>query len=262
MDFRCNVCGAHNTDIERAVVSGREDASCLTCHSSLRMRAVIHALSMELYGKSLALPDFPEDKSVIGLGMSDWDGYAVPLAKKFSYTNTYYHTEPRLDITAPDERWLGQNRFMISSDVFEHIPIRGLRAGFQNCRRLLDEDGVLIFTVPYTKDGHNREHFPSLYDFRIEDVDGKKVLFNTTEDGREERFEDLIFHGGEGSTLEMRWFSEPDLRAAFEDAGFASMKVYDDIVPELGILWPMDWAVPVAVRVRADARPVLGPAAP
>lgn len=248
VDFQCNVCGMHNRDVERALVSNREAHSCRYCLSSLRMRAVIHALSQELYGEPLLLPQFPRDKSLRGLGMSDWDGYALALAHKLNYTNTYYHTEPRLDITAPHERWLGQNRFLISCDVFEHIPIASLAEGFKNCRRLLRDDGVLLLTVPYQKSGSTVEHFPSLHDYRVVAEKGKRVLLNTTADGRHERFDDLIFHGGGGSTLEMRVFSEPDLLAALREAGFSSIRIYTDILPGNGILWPMDQAVPIAAR--------------
>lgn len=248
VDFICNICGCQNLAVARELVQNREAQSCVHCRSSLRMRAVVHALSNELYGESLLLPEFPPDKTVVGLGMSDWVGYASWLEKKFSYTNTYYHTEPRLDIVSPHERWLGKNRFVISSDVFEHIPIRGLRSSFRNCHRLLSGEGVLIFTAPFTKDGRNQEHFPSLNEFHITETDGRRILHNRTIDGTEESFENLIFHGGDGATLEMRIFSEPDLRQSFEEAGFSTMKIYSDIVPELGILWPMDWAVPIAVR--------------
>lgn len=248
VDFQCNVCGANNHNIERARVSSREENSCLTCHSSLRMRSVIHALSKELFGKPLILPDFPEDKDLLGLGMSDWDGYALALANKLGYTNTYYHTEPRLDIIHPDANWLGKTKFLISGDVFEHIPIRDLGTALRNCRRLLSDGGFMLFTVPYFKIERTREHFPNLYDYRIEEENGKRVLLNTTIDGHEERFENLVFHGGEGSTLEMREFAEADLLAALKEAGFSDTRIYTDIVPEHGILWPMDWAVPIAAR--------------
>jgi SAM-dependent methyltransferase len=212
------------------------------------MRSVIHALSMELFGEPLTLPQYPHDKSIKGIGMSDWDGYAIPLAEKLGYTNTYYHTEPKLDITQIDDDRIGTYDFLISSDVFEHIPIESLDAAFMNSRRLLREGGLFLFTVPFTKTGHNQEHFPRMHDFRIEEKAGKHVLYNTTVAGEEEVFEDLVFHGGDGMTLEMRIFSEPDLREALDKAGFSSVKVYPDIVPEYGLLWPMDWAVPVAAR--------------
>jgi hypothetical protein len=209
---------------------------------------MMYALAMELFGQPLAVCDFPTDMTIAGLGMSDWDGYAKPLASKFAYLNTCYHMDPRLDITDVPDRLLGRHRFLISSDVFEHVPKAGLAAAFRNSRRLLTKDGVFVFSVPYVKHGRTQEHFPNLHDFRVIDTNGKRFLYNKTAQGDEEIFDQLIFHGGDGMTLEMRMFSEPDLRLWLEEAGFSSIRIYTDLVPEFGILWPMDWAVPIVAR--------------
>lgn len=248
VDFVCNVCGNQNRAVSLRLVRAREDQSCGHCKSSLRMRSVVYALSMELFGKALVLPEFPIDKSISGLGMSDWDGYANGLAQKLAYTNTYYHTEPRLDITNLPEAEIGSRRFLISSDVFEHIPILALDSAFRNSRRLLRENGVFIFTVPNAKSGETLEHFPRMHDFRIIETKGKRFLYNRTVEGDEEIFDDLIFHGGDGMTLEMRKFSEPDLLRRLGAAGFSSVKVYSDCVSEFGIVWPVDRDVPIAAR--------------
>jgi hypothetical protein len=208
----------------------------------------MYSLSMELYGRPLIVADFPVDKAVAGIGMSDWEGYAALLRQKFDYTNTYYHAEPRLDITAIPEESIGRYRFLISSDVFEHIPVSGLDSAFRNACRLLREDGVFIFTVPFMKTGETREHFPRLHDFRIVETNGKRFLYNRTAGGEEEIFDDLVFHGGEGMTLEMRMFTEPDLIRRLRAAGFSSIRVCVDHAPGLGIDWPMDWAVPIVAR--------------
>jgi DNA-directed RNA polymerase subunit RPC12/RpoP len=84
LDFVCNVCGHQNHAISLEHVQNREYPACEHCKSSLRMRSVINALSMELFGKSLVLPEFPDDKTISGLGMSDWEGYAKGLEQKFS----------------------------------------------------------------------------------------------------------------------------------------------------------------------------------
>ncbi|MGH9903496.1 MAG: hypothetical protein ACRD68_16940, partial [Pyrinomonadaceae bacterium] len=78
-------------------------------------------LSTELFGESLALTDFPERRDISGIGMSDWDGYAAPLALKLGYQNTYYHQEPKLDITSIEPALESTLDFIISSDVFEHV---------------------------------------------------------------------------------------------------------------------------------------------
>jgi hypothetical protein len=248
LDFQCNVCGSGNTRVPLAEVQHREHPSCRACNSSLRMRSVIHTLSLELFGQSMILPLFPEDPSILGVGLSDWEGYAAWLALRLGYTNTYYHQEPFLDITDAGPRWLGKQRFVISSDVFEHIPPEGLDAAFRNSRELLAPGGVYIFTVPFEKTGETREHFPRLHDYEIVDEDGVAVLYNTTADGEEERFDDLIFHGGDGETLEMRMFTEPDLLRRFADAGFSSAEVKVPLAPEHGIIWKIDWAVPIVAR--------------
>jgi len=248
VDFTCNVCGKHNRGRPLPIVENREAQSCTGCSSSLRMRSIVHWLSVELFGTSLPLPRFPRDKSIRGLGMSDWEGYAAGLAQQLDYRNTFYDREPRMDITRIRESETGRYRFLISSDVFEHVPVAGLDAAFRNARRLLGAGGTFIFTVPFTKQGETREHFPEMNDFRIVERDGERVLLNRTNAGVEQEFRSLVFHGGEGMTLEMRHFSEPDLRRRLRDAGFCSVRVCPDHVPEFGILWPMDWAVPIVAR--------------
>lgn len=248
IDFMCNACGGNNRQVPLIHVQNREFPSCGHCRSSLRMRSLIHRLSLELFGKPLALPEFPLDKSIAGIGMSDWEGYARALERHFDYTNTFYHQSPRLDITDIGEEMVARADFLISSDVFEHIPGFALDRAFANARRLLREAGFFLFTVPFVKDGETQEHFPRLHDFRIIETAGKRFLYNRTADGEEEIFDNLVFHGGDGATLEMRMFSEPDLLQRLKAAGFASVEVCVDHVPQFGILWPMDWAVPIVAR--------------
>ena len=118
--FYCNICGKLSlTDVRRL---DRETPTCQACHSNARVRAVIQVLSTELFRENLLLPDFPTRREIHGLGMTDWEGYAVKLSGKFDYQNTYYHEEPRLDIAAASiaPEFMGKD-FIISSDVFEHV---------------------------------------------------------------------------------------------------------------------------------------------
>jgi SAM-dependent methyltransferase len=248
VDFLCNLCGRRNLGALREQVENRDTATCVACHSSLRMRALVHALGAELFGSPRALPAFPVDKSIRGVGMSDWDGYALRLAEKLDYTNTFYHCEPRLDIANIAGEMAGTLDFLISSDVFEHIPPRELDAAFANARRLLKPGGLFLFTVPFEKLEATREHFPRLNDFRIVEEGGKRVLYNRTREGDEERFDDLVFHGGEGMTLEMRMFPEVDLMRRVRAAGFSSAAVRIDHAPHFGVMWPIDYAVPIVAR--------------
>src|SRR6202050_79605 len=118
--FICNVCCARNRLPEQAFE--REAPSCEACGSSVRVRSLLHALSNELLGVSLALPDFPRVRSLRGLGLSDGAAYAERLREKLDYRNTFYDREPRLDLLNPPAGDLGRYDFLLASEIFEHVP--------------------------------------------------------------------------------------------------------------------------------------------
>ena len=130
-------------------VMGREVPSCFDCGSTVRLRGLIHLLSIELFGVSVPMAEMPRRKGLRGLGMSDSARFAAALEDRFSYTNSFYHKEPRFDVLAMDERHFGQYDFIISSEVLEHIPPPPER-GFEALFRMLKPRGVLLLTVPYT----------------------------------------------------------------------------------------------------------------
>ncbi len=119
LSFTCNVCGK-SVSAPIGMISIRECRSCHECGSTQRMRMVVHLLSMGLYGKSMATGCFPATKK-LGMGMSDTPSIAVRLGRKLNYTNTFYHREPRLDITNLEPGVFGPLDFLISSDVFEPV---------------------------------------------------------------------------------------------------------------------------------------------
>jgi len=227
----------------------RETPTCEGCGSNVRLRGIIQILSLELFGRSLCISEFPIRRDIVGLGISDWEGYADGLARKFNYTNTYYHQEPKLDLRAVDEELEGTIDFLIATDVFEHIA-PPISKAFENARRLLKPDGVLIFSVPYSKEGEETlEHFTQLHDYEVLEREGNHVLRNVTEDGVEQIFDHLVFHGGIGSTLEMRLFSESSLLREFEQAGFGRVKIYKAPDFDHGIYWQVDWSLPLSARI-------------
>lgn len=245
LDYRCNICGSACRQFAGSLQ--REAPSCSGCGSTVRMRSMIHALSCALFGYGIALPDFPEARGTRGIGMSDWDGYAVPLAKKLGYLNTYYHQEPRLDITDISDNDVASVDFIISTDVFEHVrpPVS---LAFGNALKMLKPCGAFIFSVPYKLSGETIEHFPDLHDFRIEDRQGRRVLLNRTVEGIEQVFPDLVFHGGPGDTLEMRVFSESGVLRALEDAGFHDVRIMRAPCFEFGIWHATSSSLPIVAR--------------
>ncbi len=242
--YRCNICG-RNCRSSLAQLN-REERTC-RCRSSVRLRSVIHLLSLELFGRSLALPDFPSRPDLKGIGLSD-GVYHRRLARKLGYVNTHYHKKPRLDITAaPDPSLEETLDFLISTEVFEHVAPPVSRA-FENAYRLLKPGGVLILTVPYVPEGETLEHFPDLYRYALIKRGGRQVLRNVTREGVEQVYENLVFHGGRGSTLEMRLFSRQGLLGELERAGFKPVRINSEPQMDFGIYWKEPWSLPVVAR--------------
>ncbi len=232
--FRCNICG-HESVSPLAVVKGREDPSCYSCGSHRRYRTIAAVLSQEFFGEIVPVPDFRPSRDIVGIGLSDSDIYARPLSKVFSYVNTYYHKEPRLDIMSVDEEMCERADFVISSDVFEHVP-PPVDGAFENLFEILKPGGVCLFSVPFKNEGVTEEHFPDLFEYEIVTRNGDRVLVNRTRQGDEQVFENLRFHGGPGATLEMRKFSRQSLLDHIEEAGFVDIKFHGTSIPEYGVL--------------------------
>ena len=183
-----------------------------------------------------------------GLGLTDSENYASRLAQKFDYHNTYLHQEPYLDITAElSSDQLGSYDFVISSEIFEHVRPPVARA-FENVFRLLRPGGLFILTVPYGLQPETIEHFPELHDFSVAEVDGKHVLTNITRGGAVQKFDRLVFHGGPGTTLEMRVFAECDIIRHLTSVGFLNVAIHREPLFQFGIWWPQQWSRPISAR--------------
>lgn len=240
--FRCNLCG-NNCAVAPEQI-GREIPSCDRCGSTVRFRAMVHLLTEALLGHGVTIPELPLRKDIRGIGLSDAECYAQRLAEKFDYTNTYFHTEPRLNIADVDPARAAEFDFIIASDVFEHVT-PPVSMAFANARRLLKRGGALIFSVPFSLEAETLEHFPLLHEFSISETPDGWRLFNRDADGRMHVHDDLVFHGGPGSTLEMRHFSRAGLEREFASAGFSRMRIAEDACPEFGISWSAPWSVPI-----------------
>ncbi len=242
--FTCNICGSAAS----ADLPDREASSCGKCGSNVRFRWIVQALSVEFFGESIPLSKFPSRRKVRGLGMSDPQPIADVLSKRFDYRNTFFHREPRFDImkaAGEAEFDFGAFDFIIASEVFEHVQ-GPVQTAFDNLARLLKPGGFAVFSCPYETDGDTVEHFPNLHDWQVVKLRSDYILVNRTVHGALETFDNLVFHGGEGSTLEMRVFSERDLMANCRTAGFGRIVVAEDY-PPFGIVWE-PWARGLILR--------------
>jgi SAM-dependent methyltransferase len=241
--FVCNVCSAQCAGGE----FDRETPSCPSCGSNVRIRALMRALSLELFGTTLRLDEFPVLKSVRGLGLSDSESYADRLRQKFDYVNTYYHQEPRVDISELLREDRGAFDFVTSSEVFEHVS-SPVESALEHVYRVLKPHGKLIMTVPYVPEGDTIEHFENLEDYTLTVLGGEPVLVGRTNTGELTASRSLLFHGGQGSTLEMRQFSATGLRNSLLAAGFCEIVFHADDWPEYGIRHAESWSLPLAAR--------------
>ena len=247
--FNCNVCNENVTtyaflDIER------ETGICPTCGAPSRLRAMTHLLSRTLYGTSTPAAAWPARDALV-YGVSDWAGFAPYYGHAVHYINTQFDRElypdaPFLDVTSPPDEMLATADAITCSDILEHVAPPVQRA-FDGLFALLKPGGTLILTVPFNLDA-TVEHFPGLYEWRLQERDGKRILINRTRDGMLEAFDDLIFHGGGAAVIEMRIFGLHDLKANLAQAGFVDIEVMDEDHPEFGIRIGHVWSRPIIAR--------------
>ena len=196
--FTCNVCGA-GCVFGAAHYIDPELPSCERCASNVRIRWLVHRLSLELFGRGIPLSQFPTAKSIKGIGLTDPPAIATILEERLNYRNTYFHGEPRLDIRC-DPSPIGELDFLIASEVFEHIEPPVMRA-FMNAARLLKPSGVLLFTAPWLWDGNAVEKLPDLHDWKLEQRENQWIIVNRKANGEIEQFRDLALDGGAGCSL-------------------------------------------------------------
>ena len=245
VQFTCNICSLENS-IESLQALNPESSLCCHCRSNVRFRWIVHSLSTCFFGESLCLRDFPEARQIRGVGLSDAHIYAGGLAEKLSYTNTFYHCEPRFDIKDFEYGEPSSLDFIIASEVFEHVT-PPVQPAFDNLARLLKPDGVILFSTPWRPSGVTEEHFPTLFDWAVLPFRDQHVLVNKTEAGELQAFTNLVFHGGPGETLEMRVFAYPDLMRNFQAAGLVP-RLAAEPVPGYGIFYAAPWSLPCIVK--------------
>jgi SAM-dependent methyltransferase len=236
-DFTCNICGADN--VARYAERHREGLPCGNCNSCARFRGIVKAVQTYVLqaGRGTPLASQAPMPLLRGIGMSDSDTYAAELARICDYSNTYYHTEPFLDIT--DERSSANYEgldFVISSDVLEHVSAPVSNA-LSNIYSMLKNGGHFILSVPYLEGYETIEHFPHLAEYSIVKSGSDFILINYRADNLTEFHRNLTFHGGPGSVLEMRIFGEGDLVSMLRHVGFEEIRFLEPNDYAIGYSW-------------------------
>lgn len=110
---------------------------------------------------------------------------------------------------------------------------------------MLKPHGFLLLTTPYSIEPNSLEHFPNLHEYSVVNLGGRPVLVNRTPEGRLEAHDNLVFHGGYGSTLELRELNESALLQRLSEAGFAHTRIVSDRYEPFGIVHAEAWSLPV-----------------
>jgi len=210
--FMCNACGI-TVSLAQDDELSRERGRCPACGSFVRLRAVVHVISKHLFGRSLAVPDWPQHPAAAILGLNDPPFFGSIFANKnVSYTNA------RVDLTAPPTEFLEDIDVAISCDAFQRIPAPVQRA-FDGAFSLLRPGGLLVLTVPYTFD-ETIEHVP----------------------------DPASAESGALETPNIRIFGLGAIKRHLRAAGFIDVRVFDEDHLAEGIAFPQPWSLPISAR--------------
>ena len=227
--FFCNSCNSVRQTYNSSDL--REGLVCPKCGLNARHRSVLLAIQVLLFKKKI------RGKFQI-IGVSDGGKIYRALTRKFQsrYSNFEYHTEPRLDIADVPVSYHAIAEIVTCSEVLEHVE-PPIEPAFKGLNLLLKKGGYLVLSVPHSKKSiAHIEHFPILRNSKIESKNGIPVLSGESLSGEYLEFDNLVFHGGAGSTLEYRVFSEDSLRDHLSKAGFVNIRPIKNY-RFFGILW-------------------------
>jgi hypothetical protein len=128
--------------------------------------------------------------------------------------------------------------------VIEHVA-PPVEAALGNILSMLKPHGFLLLTAPYSIEPNSLEHFPNLHEYSVVTLGGRPVLVNRTPNGRIEAHDNLVFHGGYGSTLELRELNESALLQHLSNAGYTHTRIVNDRYEPFGIVHAESWSLPV-----------------
>jgi hypothetical protein len=213
--FTCIICGLRSG----SSLPGREGMACFRCGATWRARAMVLGVLQSLGYLNTTLSDVGEDLSIRGLGTSDDEKFAIKLANKFDYVNTFYHKGPVLDLTNIEPRWRECAHFVTCSDVLEHIP-PPTNIALEGLYSLVAPGGAAIVSIPYTTADTSIEFYPNLDRYEIQD---NQVVWHDTM-GQRHVDTNPEFHGGAGQTLSFRAWSLSRFEEALLSAGFSRVE--------------------------------------
>jgi hypothetical protein len=219
VNFYCDLCGTTSaTDLQNL---HRELPSCNLCGSTVRIREIVHVLNSLNISKRGRV-----------IGLSDHCLISEYMNKnEFNYLNTFFDSEPKLDVSNPND-FKNCASVLISSDILEHVmpPFeKALKGHFDILRR----GGYLILTTPYFKNQAFVEKYPWMQSYSV-GVD--HVVTGIDAAGRKVMVENPVFHGGPGNTLEMRLFTPDTLTQSLTSVGFRDIRILEEDILSKGIM--------------------------
>lgn len=217
--FWCNSCFLPSWSATDNI--GREATNCAWCRSTARDRAVLLAVHSTVLNKCIRNPFFLNSIRIIGVSDGSVIERSLKKVYRKKYSNFHFHQDPRLDITQVSDRLIGAADIVVCSEVLEHVRPPVKRA-FDGLSKLLRQSGgSIVLSVPHSDSkSFHLEHFVELREERIVRRAGSNFLIGINDKGQEVEYGNLVFHGGEGHTLEYRVFSQASLFDHLENAGF------------------------------------------
>lgn len=247
--FQCCICGSSNPE---PAEKHREMMFCGQCGSNARFRGLALGMMRHvLKSQASVLADSQARYGLVGVGLSDSEVYASIISSKFSYTNTFYHRDPHLDICdAESVAKYAQLDFIICSDVIEHTMKRPQEV-LRNMFSMLKQGGVAIVSAPTYYIDHTLEWYPDADTIEVRKIENEYQVFWNNKFGKSYVHLNPVFHGGPGSTLELRVIAHNDLLRAGKAEGFTVETL--EFEPQFGYYWPIVPQYP-GVNAQMDGR--------
>lgn len=226
--WRCILCGTIQKSIPIEPV--RESCLCVACGSSWRARAVTFGLILGLGLPQKPVVEWDSDWSICGVGFDDDPSIFSMLPTKVIYVNTHLEKYPRLDLRHIPDSTRESMRFLICSDVLEHVepPVED---GFTGLYSLLQPGGLAVVSVPVHGAGPTNEFYPDLVHFEV--LPDASVRWRDSH-GQERIDKDPEYHGGTGLVLSFRTFGVEEFKSRLINVGFKSVQELPSN-PEFGI---------------------------